>query len=74
VKITYHVVTKDPKLTDYISNVENIITKQTTLQLESGKSYNLKLILGMTSVKLDATVADWQVADDAEVWLPKNVD
>lgn len=74
VKITYHVVTKDTKLTDYISNVENIITKETSLQLESGKSYNLKLILGLTSVKLDATVADWLVADDAEVWLPKNVD
>jgi uncharacterized protein (DUF427 family) len=72
VKIAYHVVTKDTKLTDYISDVENIVTKQTTLQLESGKSYNLKLILGLTSVKLDATVADWLVADDAEIWLPKN--
>ena len=72
VKIAYHVVTKDTKLTDNISDVENIVTKQTTLQLESGKSYNLKLILGLTSVKLDATVADWLVADDAEIWLPKN--
>ena len=57
-----------------ISDVENDITKQTTIQLRSGKSYNLKLILGLTSVKLDATVADWQIADDAEVWLPKNVE
>lgn len=74
VKIKYHVVTKDDKLMNAISDVENDITKQTTIQLRSGKSYNLKLILGLTSVKLDATVADWQIADDAEVWLPKNVE
>jgi hypothetical protein len=40
--------------------------------LENGKSYNLKLILGLTSVKIDATVADWQLADDVEINLPKN--
>lgn len=72
VKITYHVVTKDTKLDGNVSNISNTITKQTKIQLESGKSYNLKLILGLTSVKLDATVADWQVADDAEVYLPQN--
>lgn len=72
VKITYRVVTKDDKLTGNVSNVQNAITKETSIQLENGKSYNLKLILGLTSVKLDATVADWQLADDTEIWLPKN--
>ncbi len=72
VKITYAVVTKDEKLTGNISNVENVITKESSLNLENGKSYNLKLILGLTSVKLDATVADWQVDGSNEVWLPKN--
>ena len=72
VKITYHVVTKDAKLTDKISDISNAITKQTKIQLENGKSYNLKLILGLTSVKLDATVADWKVADETEIWLPQN--
>ena len=72
VKITYHVVTKDEKLTGNVSNVQNAITKETSIQLENGKSYNLKLILGLTSVKLDATVADWQLADDVEINLPKN--
>lgn len=72
VKITYAVVTKDEKLEGNISNVENEITKSTSLTLESGKSYNLKLILGLTSVKLDATVADWQVDGSSEVWLPRN--
>ena len=72
VKITYAVVTKDEKLNGNVSNVENDITKTVTVDLKNGKSYNLKLILGLTSVKLDATVADWQVADDAEIYLPKN--
>ena len=72
VNIKYAVVTKDTKLNGNVSNVENDITKQISVDLKSGKSYNLKLILGLTSVKLDATVADWLVADDAEVYLPKN--
>ncbi len=74
VKITYHVVTKDAKLTDKISDISNAITKQTKIQLENGKSYNLKLILGLTSVKLDATVADWLVADETEINLPQNAE
>ena len=72
VQITYAVVTYDDKLNKYITNVENIITKATSINLENGKSYKLKLILGLTSVKLDATVSDWQVADDTEIWLPQN--
>ncbi len=72
VRIKYHVVTYDEKLDGYISDITNTITKETAIQLENGKSYNLKLILGLTSVKLDATVADWQIADDTEIWLPKN--
>ena len=72
VQISYRVITKDEKLDGNISNVSNVITKSTDIVLKNGKSYNLKLILGLTSVKLDATVADWQVADDTEIWLPKN--
>jgi len=72
VKIKYNVVTKDEKLADFISNIENEVTKKISMQLESGKSYNLKLILGLTSVKLDAVVGEWQVGDGGEVWLPQN--
>ena len=74
VQIKYHVVTKDAKLNDNISDVTNTITKKTSIEFKNGKSYNLKLILGLTSVKLDATVSDWQVADDSEIYLPKNED
>lgn len=73
IKITYAVVTKDEKLTGNISNVENAITKTTSLTLQSGKSYNLKLILGLTSVKMEASVADWQVDGSNEIYLPQNV-
>jgi len=72
VLITYHVVTLDTKLSGFVSDVTNAITKTTTIALENGKSYNLKLILGMTSVKLEATVADWQLVDDTNIWVPKN--
>ena len=72
VKIKYAVITSDSKLSGYCSDIENYITKESSLTLQSGKSYNLKLILGLTSVKLDATVADWQVDGSNEVWLPQN--
>ena len=74
VQIKYHVVTKDTKLNGFVSDITNTITRRADIHFENGKSYNLKLILGMTSVKLDATVADWQVADDSDIWLPQNND
>lgn len=74
VKIVYAVVTKDDKLKGTISNVENDITKTVNVDLKNGKSYNLKLVLGLTSVKLDATVADWKVDGSTEVDLPQNAE
>ena len=72
VKITYAVVTKDEKLTGNVSDVENAITKEISLNLKNGKSYNLKLILGLTSVKMEAEVADWKVDGSTDVNLPRN--
>lgn len=72
VKITYAVVTKDTKLTGNVSDVENAITKEISLDLKNGKSYNLKLILGLTSVKMEAEVADWKVDGSTDVNLPQN--
>ena len=73
VTITYHVVTKDDKLATGYSDVTNVITKKVTVnKLTNNKAYNLKLILGLTSVKLDAEVADWQVDGDTEFYLPQN--
>lgn len=73
VQITYYVITKDTKLNGGYSSVKNVITKKVTVNsLTNNKAYNLKLILGLTSVKLDAEVADWQVDGSNEVYLPQN--
>jgi len=73
VTINYTVITKDPKLATTYSEVTNEITKKVTIsKFTNNKAYNLKLILGLTSVKLDAEVADWQVDGDTEIYLPQN--
>lgn len=83
VTIDYDVVTTDASLAAGKSTVNNVITKQITLNTPStftptvggfmnNKAYNLKLILGLTSVKLDAEVADWEVDGSTNVDLPKN--
>ncbi len=83
VTINYDVVTTDPALSSTNSTVHNVITKQITLNTPStfspgiagfinNKAYNLKLILGLTSVKLDAEVADWEVDGSTDVNLPRN--
>lgn len=73
VTITYDVITEDAKVAGGYSVVENVIKKTVTINnLTNNKAYNLKLILGMTSVKLDAEVADWEVDGSTEVNLPRN--
>lgn len=73
VEIIYYVNTNDTQLQNNISRVENHITKTCSLSLTAGNAYKLKLILGMTSVTLDAEVAAWGTGGTTEVWLPLNV-
>lgn len=73
VEIIYYVNTNDTQLQNNISRVENHITKTCNLILTQGNAYKLKLILGMTSVTLDAEVAAWGPGGTTEVWLPLNV-
>ena len=50
-------------------------TQPLTVTFEQGKAYNFNLILGMTSVKFEASVADWEDATndyENEEWLPEN--
>lgn len=79
VKITYYTTTDDPNLADGYTRVENVITKKISadggLKFEAGKSYTLNLVLGMTSVKVSATVADWTNDESStKVDLPINVE
>ena len=64
------------------STIENNITATiltnpadptTTIQMTTGKKYNIHLHLGMTSVKVDASVTAWPTTGtNAEVELPDN--
>ena len=78
VKITYYTTTDDPNLATGYTRVENVITKSISaadpgLKLEAGKAYTLNLVLGMTSVKVTATVADWTDGTSTQVDLPITV-
>jgi len=80
VTIVYDVETIDKKLTTFLSDgkthgssVENKITKPLTIdKFEAGKGYTIKLHLGLTSVKVDATVNGWTVDGSTDVTLPYN--
>jgi len=75
-EITYYVQTKDPALapTGSVdgSRVENVVRVPVTVDLKNNKSYNFRLILGLTSVKIAAEVADWELAGDVDAYLPQN--
>lgn len=76
VKITYHVITRDARLEKGYNDVTNVIQNTTTevLEFKAGKSYVLNLHLGMTSVKMDAVITDWDnTAESTNVDLPANV-
>ena len=76
VEITYYICTEDPQLDGGVSIVKNVISKDlgTAITIEQGKQYGLNVLLGLTSIKLDATVEDWDdSAADTNVDLPKNV-
>lgn len=76
VEIIYYICTKDSQLDGGVSIVKNVISKElgTAITIEQGKQYGLNVLLGLTSIKLDATVKDWDdSAADTNVDLPKNV-
>ena len=83
VTIVYDVETKDDKLAGYLSDgqthgstIENTITadmkvsNDAHLQLVAGNAYTIKLHLGMTSVKVEASVSEWGDTEPKEVNLP----
>lgn len=72
VKITYYVSTTDANVKGGVVYTKNEVEKDVVLpNFKNGKAYDLKLILGLTSVKIEAEVADW-VTTNAEVNLPQN--
>ncbi len=75
VKITYYVTTQDAKLEGGISCVKNVIDKDIEFAsgFACGLNYNLNIVLGMTTVKLEATVSDWADPTDVDIDLPVNL-
>lgn len=72
VQIEYYITTTDGKLAKGFAQTKNVVTKEVVLpSLANGKSYNLNLVLGLTSVKIEAEVDDWKVVN-SQVDLPQN--
>jgi hypothetical protein len=72
VKIKYYVTTEDSKVAGGRTQTENVIEKDVLFpSLANGKSYMLNLVLGLTSVKMDAEVDDWKVIN-VQADLPQN--
>ena len=75
VYVEYTVTTTDASLTGGNSTIVNKITTpvNTAINFEANKSYTLNLVLGMTSVKVDATFTDWDTTTPAtDVDVPAN--
>jgi len=72
VQIEYYITTTDSKLDGGFAQTKNVITKQVVLpSLANGKTYMLNLVLGLTSVKIEAEVDDWKVIN-VQADLPQN--
>jgi len=71
--IEYTVTTEDTNLDGGKAEITNYVSTPLAIDFVSGHAYNLNLILGMTSVKVEATYTDW-TSEDKEVWLPTNTD
>jgi len=81
IEICYDVETEDSTLAGLLSDnkthgipVENKIFKNTGVQLEAGKSYTIKIVVGLESVKFAVEVTDWKDAEpkETDVDLPFN--
>lgn len=74
VTITYKVVTTDGNYAEGKVETTNTISNSVVLKnYKAGRLYNLKLVLGLTSVKIDAEAQDWAV-EESTVDLPRNLD
>ena len=72
VYIEYTVTTTDSGNTANSSTITNKIATPVEINFLSGTAYALNLQLGMTSVKLEATVTDWADEADTVVNVPIN--
>lgn len=72
VNVVYTVETTDANLNGGKSTVTNDIKNTVNLTLQAGKNNIVDLVLGLYTVKVSASVADWEDATAVEVDLPAN--
>lgn len=73
IEVTYDVITTDAALSGGNSTITNVITSDAfEFTFGKGNAYNFCLHLGLTSVKFDATVSDWNEIDGIAVNVPLN--
>lgn len=70
VVVNYTVETKNGVTVE--STITNNITNTVKLNFQAGNWYTLNLVLGMTSVKVEATETDWTVIAGSNVDVPVN--
>lgn len=72
VNVIYTVETSDNNLNGGKSTVTNNIKNTVSLTLAAGKRNIIDIVLGLYTVKVSATVSDWEDAEAVEVDLPAN--
>lgn len=72
IQIVYDVETIDPNLPDGKSVVRNTITSDQAFTAKAGEATNYHLNIGMTTVKFDASLVEWDDQGNKEVDLPNN--
>lgn len=73
IRVVYDVTTLDTENPKNSSTIVNTITSEREYTLEKGVAYMFHLDLGLTSVKFDAKVEDWNEPKDIDVDLPNNI-
>ena len=74
VTISYDVVTTDPAIYGGEVKITNVVSKNVLLKsFKAGRIYNLSIVLGLTSVKVDAEGEDWG-EEEKVIDLPRNLD
>ena len=80
INMLYDIQTADARLGNYLSDgktkgfrVANAITNTLQdLKIEAGKAYTIKIVVGLESVKVDATVKGWDDSEEAVANMPEN--
>lgn len=73
IQIDYDVITEDANMPDGKTTTNNVITSEKSYEAVAGVATDFHINLGMTTVKFDATVKDWNSSvNTEEVDLPNN--